>query len=468
MKPVLFPLVLALAAGAAFAQPLPRELPPFGPDKPLPALKIERSTLAGGLQVWVLPRQGVPRVDVVLAVKGAGFAADPADRPGLASMLAGLLTEGTQQRDARALAEAVQALGGNLGADAGHDGLVLSANAPASRGEALLKLFAEVARQPAFADNEVKLARENALQALKAAAAQPGFVADGALARAVYGGHPYGRTQATEASINGTTAAALRAEHARRFRPDQAVLVIAGRVTVAAAQAWAREAFGDWKAEGPPPAAPTPVPAQATAQRLLIDRPGSTQSTLRLGRPGQAVTAPDAVALRVASAVIGNGFTSRINLNLREEKGYTYGATAGGRSFALGGSIFGGADVRNEVTGASLQEFVAEYRRLGTELVPAAELTVAKRFLAGTHVLSVQKQDALAQRLARDWMVGLPASRLAEFVPAVHKVSAEQVREIGRRYFAPEAQSIVVVGDKAAVAAQLQPFGEFSAPPRAP
>ncbi|MBL8307739.1 MAG: insulinase family protein [Rubrivivax sp.] len=464
MKPALMLLLALTAVAPTHAQPLPKELPPFGPDKPLPAPKIERQTLPNGLQVWVLPRQGLPRVDLVLAVKGAGYTADPADRPGLASLLAGLMTEGTKQRDAKALAEAVQALGGAIGADAGNDGLVLSANALASRGEALVKLFAEVARQPAFADNEVKLARDNALQALKAAAAQPGFLADGALAKAVYGSHPYGRTQATEASITGTTAEALRAEHARRFRPDQAVLVIAGRVAAKDAQAWAAAAFGDWKADGAAPPATPAVAAQTPPQRLLIHRAGSTQSTLRLGRPGLPVSAADDVALRVASAVIGSGFTSRINLNLREEKGYTYGAGAGGRSHAFGGGIFGGADVRNEVTGASLKEFVAEYRRLGTEPVPAAELTVAKRYLAGTYVLGVQQQGALAQRLARDWMVGLPASRLAEFVPAVHKVSAEQVREIGRRYFAPEAQSIVVVGDQAAIAEQLKPYGEFVAP----
>lgn len=464
MKPALTLLMALAVAGAAQAQPMPRELPPFGPDKPLPAPKIERRTLANGLQVWVLPRQGLPRVDLVLAIKGAGFSADAPERPGFAGLLAGLMTEGTQQRDAKALAEAAQALGGGIGAEAAQDGLLLSANAPASRGEALVKLFAEVARQPAFPEAEVKLARDNALQALKAAQAQPGFVADGTLARAVYGSHPYGRTQATEASITGTTAELLRAEHARRFRPDQAVLVIVGRMAVADAQAWAEAAFGTWKAEGPALPATPAVAAQAAPQRLLIDRPGSTQSTLRLGRPGQAVTAADDVALRVASAVIGAGFTSRINLNLREEKGYTYGASAGGRSYAMGGSIFGGADVRNEVTGASLKEFVAEYRRLGTERVPAAELTVAKRYLAGTHVLSVQPQGALAQRLARDWMVGLPASRLADFVPAVHKVSAEQVREIGRKYFAPETQTIVVVGDKAAIAEQLKPYGDFVAP----
>ncbi len=452
-----------ILCGIALSATAADTLPPFGRDKPLPAPQVARSTLPNGLQVWVLPRQGLPRVDYVLAVLGAGTAGDATDRPGQASMLAGLLNEGTAQRDARAIAEATQGMGGALGADATHDGVLVSASALASQAEAMMKLLAEVARQPAFAAGEVKLAKDNALQALKVAQATPAFRADGALARVVYGSHPYGNTQPTEAAINAITAEALRAEHARRFRPDRALLVITGCVSVAQAQAWARAAFGDWQAQGQPlPETPAPQ-AAAVPQRLLIDRPGSTQSTLRLGRPGAPAGSADNVALRVASTVLGSGFTSRINLNLREEKGYTYGASAGARSFRQGGGIVGGADVRNEVTGASLKEFIAEYQRIGEELVPAAELADSKRYLAGSYVLGTQQQGALAQTLARNWLVGLPPGYLGEFVPRVQKVSAEQLREVAKKYFAAETQSIVVVGDKAAVAEQLKAYGEFTA-----
>ncbi len=443
---------LALAAGTAQAAP-DTAMPPFGADKPLPPLKVVRHTLPNGLQLWVLPRNGPPRVDALLVLRGAGNDADAADRPGQAGLLAGLLTEGTQRRDAKALAEAVQALGGSLGAAAAMDGLLVSANALSSQAEPLLKLVAEVA-----------LARENALQSLKAAQATPGFRADGALQRAIFGDHPYGRTQPTEASINATTAEGLRAEHARRFRPDRALLIVAGRVTPAQVQGWVRATFGDWKAQGETlPAVPAPA-ASAARQRLLLDRPGSVQATLRLGRPGAPASTPEHVALRLASTVLGGGFTSRLNLSLREEKGYTYGASAGARSFRQGGSIVGDADVRNEVTGAALQEFVAQYRRLGQELVPADELTTNKRYLAGTTLLGIQQQAGLAQTLARQWLVGLPPGYLAEFVPRLQKVSAEQVREMGRKYFAPETQSIVVVGDRAALAGQLKAFGEFVTP----
>jgi predicted Zn-dependent peptidase len=461
---VLLGMLALPAVGAATAAAPVSDMPPFGRDKPLPALNVVRQTLPNGLQLWVLPRQGPPRVDALLVLRGAGNDADAADRPGQAGLLAELLTEGTQQRDARALAEAVQALGGNLGSAAAQDGLMLSANALASKAGPLLKLLAEVARQPSFPEKEVALVRENARQALKAAMATPGFRADGALQRAIFGDHPYGRTQPTEASIAATTAAELHAEHVRRFRPDRALLIVTGRVTPAQVQGWVRAAFGDWRALGPAaPEAPAPAPT-APPQRLLLDRPGSVQATVRLGRPGAPARTPDHVALRLASTVLGGGFSSRINMNLREEKGYTYGASAGARSFRQGGSIVGGADVRNEVTGAALQEFVAEYRRIGSELVPPDELTLNKRYLAGTTLLGTQQQAGLAQMLARNWLVGLPPGFLGEFVPRLQKVSAEQVRAMGAKYFAPETQSIVVVGDKAAVAEQLKAFGEFVTP----
>jgi predicted Zn-dependent peptidase len=196
--------------------------------------------------------------------------------------------------------------------------------------------------------------------------------------------------------------------------------------------------------------------------RILLERGGSVQSTLRLGSPGIAGTAADQVPLRLASTVLGGGFSSRVNINLREEKGYTYGAYAGARLARDGGSIIGGADVRNAVTGASIAEYMNEYKRIGTELVPAAELDMHKRFVAGGYLISNQLQRAVAGTLANNWLLGLPAEFLGQFVPLIEKVTPEQVREVSKKYFAPEKQSIVVVGDKAAVSEQLKAFGEFA------
>ena len=463
------PLALALALAVSFAAPafagagakLPPDLPPYGQDKPIPVPDITKKTLSNGMEVWVVPRNGLPRVDYVLAMRGAGLAADDAGQSGFASLLAGLLSEGTDARDSRAIAELAQGYGGGIGAGASNDGITVGANALTSNAGPMLELLAEVARRPSFPANEVTLAKANALQALKVSEATPGFRAERALSKVIYGEHPYGHVQPTVASIEATTAERLKAEHAERFRPDRALLVIAGRIEPARALQLAEAAFGDWKASGPAPAQIPAVGADAKPARLLLERPGSVQSTLRLGRPGIAATSPDYVPLRLASTILGGGFSSRINPNLREDKGYTYGASAGARNYREGGGIVGGADVRNEVTAASLKEFFDEYRRFGAELVPADEMAMNKRYVAGGYLISNQLQGSVAATLANNWVVGLPSEFLGQYVPLIQKVSAEQVRSMGAKYFAPETQSIVVVGDSAAVGEQLKAYGEF-------
>jgi predicted Zn-dependent peptidase len=167
------------------------------------------------------------------------------------------------------------------------------------------------------------------------------------------------------------------------------------------------------------------------------------------------------VPLRLASTILGGGFSSRVNINLREQKGYTYGASAGARMNRVGGAIVGGADVRNEVTGAALTEYFNEYKRIGSELVPPDEMTMNKRYVAGGYLISNQLQGAVANTLAQNWLIGLPPEFLGQYVPLIQKVTPQQVRDVSKKYFAPESQSIVVVGDPAAVSEQLKPFGEF-------
>ena len=462
-------LFITLAIAAAFAPTvqaadvkLPAAMPAYGKDKPLPAPTIVKKTLANGMQVWVVERNGVPRVDYVLAVRGAGYTADDKDHPGFANLMAGLLNEGTRQRDSRAIAEAAQGMGGSVAASTSVDGMLVSANAVTSRAGDMMGLLAEVTRQPSFPDKEVALAKANALQSLKVQEATPGFRAERAISKAVYGDHPYGRVQPTVESITTSTDAMLRTEHARRFRPDSTLLVITGRIKPADAMALAQKAFGDWKAEGPALPATPPSPTAVKPQRILLERAGSVQSTIRLGSPGIAATTADFVPMRLASTIVGGGFSSRVNLNLREEKGYTYGASAGARVNRIGGSIVGGADVRNAVSGASLTEFFNEYKRLGTELVGDEEMAMNKRYVAGGYLLSNQMQRAVATTLATNWLIGLPAEFLGQYVPLIQKVTPEQVRGIGKKYFAPDNQSIVVVGDSAQVGEQLKAFGEFT------
>lgn len=454
-------LLFAPLAYAAETVQMPAAMPAYGKDKPIPAPHIVKKTLANGLQVWVVPRSGLPRVDFVLAVRGAGYAADAKQQSGFASLMAGLLNEGTAKRDSRAIAEAAQGMGGSVGGSTTLDGIVVSANSVASQAGPMLDLLAEVARQPSFPAQEVALAKANALQSLKVQEATPRFRADRAIGAAIYGEHPYGHTEPTAESINSTSEALLRAEHAKRFRPDHSLLVITGRIKEAEALKLAQKAFGDWKAEGAGLAEAAPAPTAAKPVRVLLERGGSVQSTIRIGSPGIAGSADELVPMRLTGTILGGGFSSRVNLNLREEKGYTYGASASGRTYRNGGGIVGGADVRNAVSGAALTEFFSEYRRIGTDLVPAQEMEMNKRYVAGSYLVSNQMQKSVANTLANNWLIGLPAEFLGQYVPLIQKVTPEQVRMIGKKYFAPENQSIVIVGDKAAVAEQLKTFGDF-------
>jgi zinc protease len=454
----------ALFVGSAVAGPkaaLPKDLPPYAADKPLPVPQIGKKTLANGLEVWVVPRDGMPRVDYVLAVRDAGFAADAVDAPGFAGLYAGLLSEGTARRDSKAIAETAQSYGGSVGAGASNDGVTVYADALASHAEPMLGLLAEVARQPSFPDNEVKLAQANALEALKAAEAQPAFKATRAILAATYGDHPYARTQQTEASINAVTPATLRTEHARRFHPDHALLVITGRIAPDQGFKLAEQAFGDWKASGREAPDTPPARREAKPQFVMIQRDGSVQSTLRLGRPAIAATDADYVPMQLAGTVLGGGFSSRVNQNLREDKGYTYGASAGLQVSRVGGRVQAGADVRNEVTGAALKEFFGEFTRLGNEPVPAQELEDSKRYVAGGYLISNQLQGTVAATLANNWLIGLPSEFLGEYVPKIRQVDAAQVQAMARKYYDPKQQSIIVVGDGKAIAEQLKPYGTF-------
>jgi zinc protease len=456
--------IATLLAGAAVAGPkaeLPKELPPFGADRPLPVPQIEKKLLANGLEVWVVQRDGLPRVDAVLALRNAGLAADAANAPGFASLLAGLLSEGTASRSSREIAETAQGLGGSVGAGASADGISVYGNALASRAPQMLALLGEIARTPSFPENEVRLAQANALQGLKAQEAQPGFKAERALAQAVYGDHPYARTQPTEASIAAVTPDLLRQAHAARFRPDRALLVVAGRIAPADAFRAAETAFGDWRANGAPAPDAAAAPRSTAPRYVLIDRPGSVQSAIRLGRPAIAATDADYVPLQLAGTVLGGSFSSRLMQNLREDKGYTYGARGGLGAMRSGGRVSASADVRNEVTGAALKEFVGELRRMGAEPVPAQELEDTKRYVAGGYLIGNQMQGAVASTLANNWLVGLPAEFLGAYVPKIRAVDAAQVQAMGRRYLDPKDMSIVVVGDPEAVAGQLMPYGSF-------
>jgi predicted Zn-dependent peptidase len=457
-------ILFVLAAFAAFPlvaaekKPLPKDLPPFGEDKPLPVPSIAQSRLPNGLTVWVVARPGYPRATAVLAVRG-GSAADPRDAEGISELLADTLKEGTALRTSRRIAEELQAVGGDIGAEAGGDAIYVTASGLGSGAPKLLEVLADVARSAAFPAAEVELAKGNALQALTARESTPEFLAQKALGKAVYGDHPYHITAPSKETLAAATPARLKAEHARRFRPERALLVVVGHVDAAAVSGAVTRFFGPWTATGEAPTA-TPAPPDASPRRLLVvNRPGSVQSLILMGRPSATVTHPDYFPLLVANTICAGSFGSRLVENIREDKGYTYSPRGSVSAREKGGLLTARADVRNDVTAAALMEMFYEFDRMGATPPSDEELSRAKRYQGGLYLLRNQIQGSVARTLASNWVNGLPPEALGEFVTRINAVTADQVRAAGRSFYPSSTQTVVVVGEEAKVKTELAQFG---------
>jgi len=457
-------LPVAGAPLAAAELTLPEGLPPYGADKPVPVPKIDKHTLPNGMTLWIVAdNEGVPKANFVLAVRG-GTAHDPRALNGLSGILAGTLDEGTKTRSAIQIAQELQALGATLGARSGLEATTVAASGLSDNAAAILQLLADVARNPTFPDAEVDLAKANSLQGLKAAQAQPDYQAGIAFDTAVFGSHPYGTGELTEASITAVTPPALRELHARRFRPDRALLVASGRVDPAEIARLAKESFGGWQAAGPTEAEIPAAPVAAVPSRVFVPRANSVQSSIRIGRPAFAAADRILPKADVAETILGGGFGSRLFTNLREEKGYTYGAGAAFGADRNGGYFLADADVRNEVTGAAIGEFNKELQRMIDEPVGVDELRRSQRYLAGVYLFRNQLRGSVAGSLASLWIDGRAPEELGQYVERINAVTAADVQDVARRYFSPKDQSVVVVGDPS-VAEQIKPYGEFRTRP---
>jgi zinc protease len=451
--------MLPLRLLAAEPKPLPKELPPFGPDRPLPPAPITEIKTAEGLTVWVVARSGFPKVRALLTVRG-GTAADPRDLPGLSDLLARTVKEGTPTRSAQQIAEQLQALGGEIHTQATEDAIFVAADGLATGIAPLLDVLADVARHAAFAAAEVELAKTTALGDLQERMAEPFFPGEKAFAAALYGDHPYHVTAPTAASISATTPAILRREFARRFRPERALLIVIGDLDPRAAERQITAAFGGWQAAGEPAPQTPPAPTAVTPVIELVNRPNSVQSLILVGSPAPRQGDADYYPLLVANTIFGGSFASRLVTNIREDKGYTYSPGADITAHAAGAFLRARAEVRNEVTAATLNEIFYELGRMATTSPSDAEMTNAKRYQNGLYLIQNQVQRAVARLLAANWINGIPAPReLGNFIAKVNAVTVSDVDRVSKADLPARRQLVVVVGDAARVRGDLQLFG---------
>ena len=430
--------------------------PALPPLKEFAAPVPKLHTLRNGLKLYVVERKGGGIEAIRLVVRrGASF--DPARVPGLASMTAAMMEAGSAGKSQAEVAAAADALGAALGVEAGQDGLTVGISGMTDKLPPMVKLLAEVALKPNMDPAEWRRLQEQRVAELLNARSHPRTGAQLAFKAATYGAHPLSRpVEGTPESVR-----ALKLEEVNAFfgafGPDQAALVAVGGAPEAEVVKRLSEAFSGWKRAraAPPPPARAEVPRERP-RLVVVDYPQKPQSVLLVGQPAVPRSSPDYLPLTLLNSVLGGSFTSRLNQNLREKHGYTYGAFS---RFSFGvdpGPFFATAQVKTEVTGAALQEMLGEIGRAVNEPLTAEELGKGRALLAYDLVEMLERADSAAAGLAALYVYDLPLDEYRTVVNRLKALTAEDVQAAARRTLQPGAMTIAVAGDRKAVEPQLQ------------
>lgn len=434
-------------------------LPHYGQDKPLVLPTVVEKKLSNGLTLWLIERPGLPLISMYLAVKG-GEASDPEHLKGLSNILSATISAGTAKRSSRQIAEQLQALGADIEVGIGKDLSYIDIDGLSSGTDKLLEILADTARNASFPQDEVTLAIENELQAIVASKSQPSYDLKQVFYRQVFGKHPYAFVNPDPEVISKITRKDLQHAYRQRLRPEQAILIMVGNLATSQMEALAGKHFASWNSQGKSLADIPPAPKTVEHALLLLDRPHSVQSTIYVGRPMPPAGNKDEFSLEVANTIFGGAFGSRLTMNIREDKGYTYSPHASVSGWSKGGLFTVSASVRNDVTAATLTEIFYELNRLATTLPEDKELTRAQRYLKGSFLLSNETSSALAATLTGYWINGKTPEDLSRYVPGIEKVSKADVQHMGTTYFASRKQAVAISGDAKAIKETLSVFGE--------
>jgi predicted Zn-dependent peptidase len=443
--------VVSLVMTSALAQVPDRTRPPkVGPPPSLKLPAIKQLKLSNGLPVVYMEKTGVPVVQLLVVLK-AGQVNEPPAKTGLSSMAAAMLTDGAGSRDALQLADAIDYLGARLGAGAGPHTTSISLYTPVSRLDSALSLLADVTLRPTYPAKELDRKRRERLTSLLQWRDQPSPLAAVAFSKTLYPIHPYGQiASGTETSLNALTVDDLRVFHETYFRPNNATIIVVGDVREKEIQAKLNAAFGNWKA-GEIPAPTLPEITQVAAREVtIVDRPGSAQTEIRIGCVGAERMTDDYYALVVMNTMLGGSFTSRLNNNLREQHGYTYGARSSFSFRPLPGPFTAGAAVQTEVTDSALVQFMNEFRGI-RELIPADDVEKTKNYIALGYPGDFQSVSQIAGQLQELVVYGLPDYYFNSYTTKIMAVTPQDVQRVAQKYVDPEKMAIVLVGDRAKI-----------------
>jgi predicted Zn-dependent peptidase len=412
----------------------------------LPA--IQKTTLSNGLALWVVEDRELPVFAVNLVILG-GSDRDPASLPGLASMTADVLDEGTSSRDALAIADELEFVGSSLRVASGVDASFVSLNGLTKHLDASLAVFADVLLNPVFPQKEVDRLLKQRKTALLQQKDRAATVASLAFNRIIFGGeHPYGQdASGTEQSLTAMTRDDLVRFYTTWYRPTNATVIVVGDVRLTEIAAKLEKALAGWKkAEVPSTTFPS-VPVVEKRRVYLIDKPGAPQAEIRIGYPAAARSTPDFFPLIVANRVLGGQFTSRLNLNLREKRGYTYGARSSFSFNRQPGAFTAAAGVVTAKADSALHEFLYEIDRMHAEGVTEEELMFVKKGLAGGFPAGFETAGQVAGALQNLVLYSLPDDYYSTYLQNIDGVSLKDVRDVCARYLDSRRMAVVVVGD---------------------
>jgi predicted Zn-dependent peptidase len=469
-----------LILAAAFLTAAAAQTPAGGDSKPLPAkvMRLNKTPIStevlrvklphpvevpmpNGLTLLVLEQHRLPTISCALWVK-AGALSDPKEMPGLASFTADLLREGTAKRNSAQIAAELDEMGATFGSDApfGDDITFIQSSGLSDAADKLLDLLSDIVLNPTFPQEEVEKYRRREMAGLTQQRSSPGFLAQERFARAVYGDFPASIQSPTVDSLRMASPAALKLFHDRFYAPNNAILALGGDLTVAQATELVKKYFGQWKKQPLQTPAARSLPVPAPAKVLLVDRPGSVQSNILAGGLSLRRADSDYIPLVVANKILGGGASARLFTNLREEKGYTYGAYSRLITHEFPGILVANTEVRNAVTDGSLHELMYELKRLRDEKVPPAELNEASRAIISSFALSLENPGNLLNSWLTVKYYGLPNDYWDNYSDRIAGVNAEAVQRVARKFIDLEHLQIVVVGDAKQIHEAVEKYGK--------
>ena len=459
----LFPvLLLGLCAAAApvFAQQdFPAQPPKDLPLRPFALPKSETRILPSGLKIVVAETHRNPIVTMRLAVR-AGSVLDGGS-PGLAAAVANQMTAGTDKYNSLQVRETAENIGGTLSAAATDDYATVSASALSSKTENMMALLADVLLHPAFPDSELGVYRKLTLQSLVLQRQTPAFLAGEAVAKTLYGAHPYGTVSTTSEAVKALTRDSIQSFYTAHYKPMGATLVIVGDIKPAMAFALVEKSLSDWKGGELYDQKIAPTPTRDTRKVYLVDRPGSVQSNIVIGNLALKRGEPDDAAFLLANVILGGSSGSRLFATVREKNGFAYSVSSTVDERGMAGSFLESAQTRTDVTAPAVQEMLKQAEGLRAAPVSDKELRAAKNYLTGNFVLRLTTQAGLADRLLLKEVYNLPDDYLQTFREKINSVTSEEVQAAAQKYMMPDAAAVIVVGDADKLRDSLKAIGDI-------